>query len=540
MRDWITLDATGLTLHVPPVPDGLVTLLWLAGFGVVLFLLLALLRSLLLRAEAGARIARNYRRVTTFLRRHYLKLLMPYGILAIVLAGAIYIWRIPGLIGDLLVIVRAEIADPAAGSAANSASIRNLAYAFAAFTGTLAILATIPFQLVRVWINERTARTGEENLTTDLINKAVEGLGAEKEISEVWRTVRHTRDGDVQTAYETRTEPAALPAGAADIAPGPWTLGKRTRPNIEVRLGAIYALERIAQDSDRDHIRIMEILCAYIRENAPASGASDHVLGAWSDHPDTMTADESEARAVSLGQRRYAHDGWSSSLPKPRTDIVAAIEVVGRRSATQIDLELRHRHRQGAETYRLDLRAVNLQAADLSHLNLGRALLAGARMEGADLSGARMEGADLSGARMEGANLFGARMEGAVLSGADFRNANWAGASNRASPAQFADFRGGQDLTQAQLDHFIGNAGTLLPDRPNEHGEPFHVWSCWDTPPPGLDAIVTTAAGRFADDADRAELRRQFLCGRHAPIRIGTPLPVDAPRPPGHPLETNN
>lgn len=43
------------------------------------------------------------------------------------------------------------------------------------------------------------------------------------------------------------------------------------KPNIEIRLGAIYALERIARDSPRDHWTIMEVLTAYVRQNAPAA-----------------------------------------------------------------------------------------------------------------------------------------------------------------------------------------------------------------------------------------------------------------------------
>jgi hypothetical protein len=39
--------------------------------------------------------------------------------------------------------------------------------------------------------------------------------------------------------------------------------------NLEVRLGGIYALERVARDSERDHWPIMEIFTAYIREHAP-------------------------------------------------------------------------------------------------------------------------------------------------------------------------------------------------------------------------------------------------------------------------------
>ena len=53
------------------------------------------------------------------------------------------------------------------------------------------------------------------------------------------------------------------------------TRQKTAPPNLEVRIGAIYALERIAQDSLRDHIQIMEILCAYIRENSHATPPQD-------------------------------------------------------------------------------------------------------------------------------------------------------------------------------------------------------------------------------------------------------------------------
>jgi len=42
----------------------------------------------------------------------------------------------------------------------------------------------------------------------------------------------------------------------------------KNEPNVEVRLGAIYALERIARDSARDHWTIMEVLTAYVRKNA--------------------------------------------------------------------------------------------------------------------------------------------------------------------------------------------------------------------------------------------------------------------------------
>ena len=64
------------------------------------------------------------------------------------------------------------------------------------------------------------------------------------------------------------------------------------------------------------------------------------------------------------------------------------------------------------------------------------------------------------------------RTSAGAAGGADLRYADsesiWAGASNRASPAQFADFRGAQDLTQAQLEDLIGNEHAP-PRRPVRH-----------------------------------------------------------------------
>ena len=75
-------------------------------------------------------------------------------------------------------------------------------------------------------------------------------------------------------------------------------------------LGAVYTLERIAQDSDRDHIQIMEILCAYIRNNAP-----------WTLAQSAKMATAPEKRAVDT---------------YPRADIQAALTVIGRRAQDKI------------------------------------------------------------------------------------------------------------------------------------------------------------------------------------------------------------
>ena len=46
--------------------------------------------------------------------------------------------------------------------------------------------------------------------------------------------------------------------------------------NMAIRLGGIYALERIAKDSEKDHGPIMEVLTAFVREHAPAPRSTKH------------------------------------------------------------------------------------------------------------------------------------------------------------------------------------------------------------------------------------------------------------------------
>ena len=135
-------------------------------------------------------------------------------------------------------------------------------------------------------------------------------------------------------------------------------------------------------------------------------------------------------------------------------------------------------------------RRARLEGADLG-ARLEGADLGGARLEGANLSGARLEGADLGGARLEGANLSEARLEGADLRARISGDQTGPAHQIRASPAQFADFRGAQGLTQDQLDQLIGNEHTLLPDTGS-----FTIPSCWKTPPDGFDALVERVAER--------------------------------------------
>ncbi len=71
-----------------------------------------------------------------------------------------------------------------------------------------------------------------------------------------WRRIEISQEGQITERF-TR---------AIDQLGGVNKKGKKV---LEIRLGGIYALERIARDSKKDHWTIMEILTTYVRENSP-------------------------------------------------------------------------------------------------------------------------------------------------------------------------------------------------------------------------------------------------------------------------------
>ncbi len=256
---------------------------------------------------------------------------------------------------------------------AQSSAIRNIGLVLAAMIG-------VPFVIWRSAIAQKQVNVAEQGQITDRINKAVEGLGTEKTIK------RQRTDPNGLLVYELDSDGSVIFSKPI--------FEETSEPNIEVRVGAIYALERIAQDSDRDHIQIMEILCAYIRENAPAENA------------EPLPSDpDKEPSAVEVRT-------WSHQLDGPRTDIRVALEVIGRRSKNQIALERAAKVRGSTVGYRLDLRHTCLQRADLSELDFEHALLNGAQMQGQSLSRRRCRGQTSAGHRCRGHSSTGRRCRG--------------------------------------------------------------------------------------------------------------------------------
>ena len=167
-------------------------------------------------------------------------------------------------------------------------------------------------------------------------------------------------------------------------------------PNIEARLGGIYALAAIARDSPRDYWPVMEILTAYVRHNAPRGPL------------------EAEAAA-----RSASH----APAQKPRTDIQAVLGVLGRSTPPE------------AKALRLDqkfdLRRTDLRGAEFWDAHLERTDFWGANLEGAQLWGARLDDAKLVKTQLRGANLKGVSFDRADLAEADLTGADLAEAELR-------------------------------------------------------------------------------------------------------------
>ena len=248
---------------------------------------------------------------------------------------------------------------------------------------------------------------------------------------------------------------------------------------LDVRIGGIYALERVARDSARDYPAVMEVLTAFIRE---------HSREQWPlPDPD--------------GQEQ----GRST-----RPDIRAAVTVVRRRDQKRdiqpIDLT-------GAFLVGADLTGTTLSRANLSDVNLGQADLTHADLTQADLRGANLTRADLTGTTLSRANLSDVNLGQADLTHADLTHADL----THADLTQ-ADLRGA-NLTRADL------TGTTLPSIGLEFfGKP-------------VGPNLLTGANFSHADLTRADLRGADLTRADL---TGAKWPEDTPVPEGWKLDTGS
>jgi Pentapeptide repeats (8 copies) len=241
-----------------------------------------------------------------------------------------------------------------------------------------------------------------------------------------WRSIRAT-ERNLQITQETAAKNLAIAQDGQITERFTRAVEQLGSDKLEVRLGGIYGLERIARDSERDHWPIMEVLTSYIRGRA-----------SWPPKGDQPLEGKQEAESNQL-------------RPKLAIDIQAVLTVLGRRNRT-FEQEGQWLSLERTDLRRADLQHLHLEWAQLGEAHLEEAIFGQVHLERAGLAGAHLERAWLiAGTHLEGAGLIGAHLKdcwliAAYLEGADFLDADLEGADFR-----HAHLKGARHLTIEQL-----------------------------------------------------------------------------------------
>jgi hypothetical protein len=185
---------------------------------------------------------------------------------------------------------------------------------------------------------------------------------------------------------------------------------------IAVRLGGLYALERIAKDSPRDRWPIMEIISSYVREKSPRN---------MSVKPAPKTDLKKQNNSTYDKKLEYR---------KIKTDVQTALSIVGRGTE------------QDKFDNRLDLSESNLDGVDLTNAKFTNTDFYGSEFKRAQLISANLDKSNLDFTDFSGAVLVKANLDYSDLCGARFTGANLQRASFKKASA-FNDYTtGGEDL----------------------------------------------------------------------------------------------
>jgi hypothetical protein len=237
--------------------------------------------------------------------------------------------------------------------------------------GFLVVLVLIVVLLPPLFVKEDTlAGLKAQNEVRTTLLQGLAGTVLLVGVYFTWRQLHTAREGQITERYTRAID----------------QLGKA---ELDVRLGGIYALERIARDSPDDGPTIREVLSAFVRGHSP-----------W---PPRLPG-----QYVATAPWRQLRE-----LQERAPDVQASVTVLGRGGLAEargspLDLN-------GVDLRGASLRYLYLEGVHLIYAHLSSASLIGAHLEGANLFGAHLEGANLNLAHLEGAILYEAHLEGATL-----------------------------------------------------------------------------------------------------------------------------
>ena len=202
--------------------------------------------------------------------------------------------------------------------------------------------------------------------------------------------------------------------------------------SIDIRLGGIYALQRLMDDSPRDQSTIISVLCAFVREHGTFTSKSNPV------------AIDTQAALTVIGTRNPGNDESTTLVDLSNAQLKGArlinlnlshAELIGVNFSNAIltGADFRGANLNRANLAGADIGDANFTRADLSHANLASAstLIRGGyqrpgssvSFDHAQLAGANLDGGEFTAANFESADFFDADLVGADFTSADLVNA---------------------------------------------------------------------------------------------------------------------
>ncbi len=236
------------------------------------------------------------------------------------------------------------------------------------------------------------------------------------------------------------------------------------KPNIEVRIGGLYSLQFIMQDSPRHAEVIANIFSTYVREH-------------------TKKDKDKESKKVVI-RKSFQEVLDQDKAHHPREDIRAVFEIIsqfnknykkqGKGFYPNIEINF-----SGSDFSRYLFAKTNLSGAILAEVdfsdaklydvNFSNATLLMADFSNAVLADTNLHKAMLTAARLPNANLFNADLSSAQLGGADLSGASFLGTDLKNTDLSGvvlygANLSGAKNLTQEQVNDIVyGDKDTKLP-----------------------------------------------------------------------------
>jgi Pentapeptide repeats (8 copies) len=213
-----------------------------------------------------------------------------------------------------------------------------------------ALVATSIFVILLLWLLPKwqirhvvgldsSSRFDRENEARKTLSQILGGLVLLVGFYFTWQNLAITRESQVAAEKATQDNLRIAQEGQITDRFGK-AITQLGDTKIEIRLGAIYALERLAKDSPKDHWSIMEVLTAYVREHAKVDSVKKE------NQPSPPVVDIQSILTV-FGRRTFTYEkGEDHRLDLRRTYLS--------------EIDLRKGDLRGA-----DLRETNLTSADV-------------------------------------------------------------------------------------------------------------------------------------------------------------------------------